>query len=371
MIVLRNGILQVADVSGGLAGGSIRGRAQIRLNEADRNYFSVAIEGADAKRLLAFAPDIAEKVDGLLTIAVRGRVGREFHGSGTVTLERGTVAGVPVSGLRIPFDWATSPGGYGRFAVRAATVHAGTGSAQGDLTVEWGTEVRVDGLVKLLNVPVRTIAPGIGDNALLGNGRITGRFDIEGTHVRSTDDLTGTLVATLGNTSPREIPLIQQAVPFLNPAGLVRPFDTGDIRASLKRGVVRVERLALVSPTAQLFAEGTVTTAGRVDLNVIAHTGTFGPESRGFRLLGLRLPAIGPIPVGLIRDVSDFLSNRTIRLTITGTTADPQVKVNLGAIVAEEAVRFFLSRYIPADAAAVLGVGGGLGAIGATSGSKK
>ena len=123
----------------------------------------------------------------------------------------------------------------------------------------------------------------------------------------------------------------------------------------------RVQRLALASPTAQLFAEGTVATNGRVDLNVVAHTGTIGPDVRGLRLFGLRLPAFGPIPISLIRDVSDFLSNRTIRLTITGTTNRPIVRVNVGALLTDQAVRFFLSRYVvPAEAASVSGARSGV-----------
>jgi hypothetical protein len=365
VVLLRNGILEVADLSGAAAGGTIRGRARVYLNNTERNYFSISLNGAEAKRLFAIIPQIGGNVEGPVSIVVRGRVGREMRGQGTLTMERGTVAGVAVAGLRVPFDWATAPGGYGRFAIRDATLHAGSGTATANLTAEFGVETRVDGQVKMVNVPLRTIAPSIGDFALLGNGRITGRFDLTGRNVKSADDLSGTLVAMLGNTSPREVPIIQQAVPFLNTAGLVRPFDTGDIRGTLSRGVFRVQRLALFSTNAQLFAEGNITTSGRVDMTVVAHTGTIGPEARAFRLLGLRLPTIGPVPVGLIRDLSDLLSNRTIRLSITGTVSDPQVKVNLGALITDEIARFFLTRYIPVDAAAALGLGSGFGAIGA------
>ncbi|MBN9122079.1 MAG: hypothetical protein J0I06_23550 [Planctomycetes bacterium] len=363
VVVLRDGALEVTEVNGLVAGGSVRGRARVLLNNTERNFFSLALTGAEAKRLFAIVPQVGEKVDGPVSITVYGRFGREVRGSGTLTMERGTVAGVTVAGLRVPFNLATAPGGYGRFTIRDASVHAGSGTATADLTAHWGTETRLDGQVKLVNVPLRTVAPGIGDFALLGNGRITGRLDVAGTNVRSLDDLTGTFVARLGNTSPREIPLLQQAVPFLNTANLVKPFDGGDIRASLNRGVIRVQRVTLVSPNAQIFAEGNVTTSGRVDMSVIAHTGSIGPEAPAFRLLGLRLPVIGPVPVGLLRDLGDALSNRTIRLSITGSVSDPQVKVNVGALISEEVARFFLSRFVPADAAGVLGVSSGIGAL--------
>jgi hypothetical protein len=196
----------------------------------------------------------------------------------------------------------------------------------------------------------------------VGTGRITGRFDLGGQYVRSVNDLTGSLVAVLNGTSVREIPLLQQVVPYLNPLGATRAFQSGDVRATLSGGVFRVQRLALSNPTAQVFADGSITLAnGRLDLDVVAHTGQVGPGSAGLRLLGLRLPTIGPVPLGLIQDVSAFLSNQTVRLTITGTTANPAVRVNTGALLGEEAVRFFLSRYLPtgvAEAAGLAGVGG-------------
>jgi translocation and assembly module TamB len=175
LIVLRDGALEVVEVSGGAAGGTIRGRARVFLNNTDRNFFSIAITGAEAKRLFSIVPEIGDKVDGSVTIVVRGRIGPEMRGSGTLAMERGTVAGVTVAGLRVPFDWASAPGGYGRFAIRDATVSAGSGTATANLSVDWGVETRVDGQVKMVNVPLRTIAPGVGDFARLGNGRITGR----------------------------------------------------------------------------------------------------------------------------------------------------------------------------------------------------
>ena len=211
----------------------------------------------------------------------------------------------------------------------------------------------------------------MGENAASGcNGRITGRFDVGGSNIRSVNDLTGTLVATLNNTSVKEIPILQQITPFLNPTdGLVKPFQSGDVHAGTPSATAGcsafVSASPLSNPAAQVFAEGTIATTGRIDMNGmrVAHTGTLGPESRAMRLFGLKLPAVGPVPLTLIRDVSDFLSNRTIRLTINGTTSNPIVRVNVGALLSEEAVRFLLSRYLPARRApaARLGVEGGLG----------
>ena len=365
VLLLRDGQLELRDLSGTVAGGILRGRARLSTDDPTRNFFSVTLDRADGRRLTAPVPGTAGLLTGEVSLTVRGRIGREVRGSGVVTVGRGTVAGVAVNDLRVPFDYGTSPGGYGRLAVREASTRAGTGRATANLTVEWGGGVRVDGQARFIDVPVAALSASLGENSFLGTGHLTGRFDLEGTNVRSSADLTGTLVAALSNTSVKEVPLIQEALPYLNPLGLTKPFRTGDVRGTLRGGVFRVQRLALANPSAQLFAEGTITTAGRLDLNVVAHTGQVGPEARGLRLLALRLPLYGPVPVGLIKDVSDFLSNRTVKLTIGGTTAAPVVRINTRALLADEAVRFFLTRYVvPADLAGVLGVGSAAGGIG-------
>ncbi len=363
-LLLRDGVLELPEVTGRVAGGELRARARLRITETSRNFFLVTLNGADSKKLLAPFPEAAGILDGRLTVVLRGQLGSETRLSGTLGMPRGTAAGIQVSDVRIPFDFATTPGGHGRFAVRDVAISAGSGRVHAELTANWGQTMRIEGKIRFTDLPLQTISPAIGDSGLFGNGRITGRFDIDGREIRSISDVSGKLVATLNNTSVKEIPILQQTTRFLNPAGLVKPFQSGDIRGSLSKGVFRVQRLALASPTAQLFAEGTVATSGRVDLNVVAHTGTIGPDVRGLRLFGLRLPSFGPVPISLIRDVSDFLSNRTIRLTITGTTDRPIVRVNVGALLTDQAVRFFLSRYVvPAEAASVLGLGPGFGSM--------
>src|SRR5207237_7980224 len=121
----------------------------------------------------------------------------------------------------------------GRVRGPGAAGHGGAGRGRADVAVDWGGETRVDGLIQFTGVPLRTIVPALEENALLGNGRITGRFTLGGQQMRSVDDLTGTLVARLNNTSVREIPILRQVTPFLNPSGLVKPFQSGDVRGTL------------------------------------------------------------------------------------------------------------------------------------------
>src|SRR5205085_266913 len=112
----------------------------------------------------------------------------------------------------------------------------------------------------------------------------------------------------------------------------------------LARGVFHIQRFSLTGTVLQLIFEGDVTLAGRLDLEVTAASGNFGVNSRGFQLLGLRLPALGPLPLTLVVDASAFLANRIVHLRITGTIDNPVVRVEPTALLSQEAVRYFLSR---------------------------
>ncbi len=366
-IILRNGLLELRDFAGSIARGYLRVQGQVRIDDPRRNSLVASIDRADAARLLAPIPDLAGVVTGEVRVVVRGTVGRMTTGSGSVTLARGTVGGVEVTELHIPFDFSSAPGGYGRVVIREASSRAGTGRVTANLTAEWAGATRVNGQVRFIDLPIRALSQSLAQNSLIGTGRLTGRATLTGENVSSVNDLTGSLVASLRGASAREIPLLQSAVPYLNPLGATQAFQTGDIHGTLSRGVFRVQRLALSNPSAQLFANGSITLANsRLDLNVVAHTGPAGPEAVGFRLLALRLPAtIGPIPVGLLRDVTLFLSNRTVRLTISGTATNPVVRLNTAALLSEEAVRFFLTQYVlPAEVSEALGFGAGGAVLG-------
>jgi translocation and assembly module TamB len=116
------------------------------------------------------------------------------------------------------------------------------------------------------------------------------------------------------------------------------------VRARLDRGVVRVQRLTLTGSTLQLLIQGTVTLAGRLDLNATANTGMVGVNPPALRLLGLRIPVVGPIPISLLLELTTYFSNRLVHLRVTGTIRSPSVQVEPLPLLSEEAVRFFVNR---------------------------
>jgi len=332
-------VLELADVTGLFAGGVVRGRVRYNRAQPQRSFFNVLVERADPKLLLAPWPDFAELVSGSTSVHLRGMIGRWWRGTGEVALARGEIGGVTTSDLRVPFDWALSPGRGGNITMRDPSGRFMGGQVVGRAHYEWWAGgSRAEGDLRFGGLDLKAL-----DVSQL-SGRVKGRFTFSGTDVRSLNDLTGQLTATLGDFAPRQNPVMQRLTPYLGTGQSVLPFQSGELRARLARGTFRVERLELLSSGAQVFAEGTVTLAGRLDLNVIANTGQLGPDDRVIRLLARRIPSSGAVPLMVLRELNDLTSNRLIRLSVTGTIDQPVVRVNKAALLTDEAARFFTQR---------------------------
>ncbi len=352
-IRLREGMLELADVVGPLSTGTIRARGRLGLDEPARNFFRVDADRIDVSRLLGRLTGGSQLVEGGVSVSVRGRLWPEFRATGTVGLASGRLAGLTATDVRIPFV-VTMRGGGGEVVVRDAGGTIGNGRLNGQFEYLWGANSHVKADVKFTSVKVGNVLTDLKQSNYFGNARVTGRVELRGQNMTSADDLTGTVVASIEQAAVRDIPIINQTAPFIPTSTLLKPFDEGELRARLSRGVFRVESLTLANPTADLYADGTVTLAGRLDLGVIVRTGTIGLNDTLLQQSGLRLPVIpGPLPLTLIRDISVFLSNRTIRLNITGTVDSPQVSLNTSALLTEEAIRYLLRRYLPAAAASL------------------
>ena len=73
-------------------------------------------------------------------------------------------------------------------------------------------------------------------------------------------------------------------------------------------------------------------------------TGTINLQNERLRLLGLRVPQVGVIPISLVQEASGLLSSRLINLQVSGTARNPAIRLRPVPLLAEEAVRFFLRR---------------------------
>lgn len=336
------GRLQVVDFTGALAGGTLRGGATVSLQTQVRGDFSLDLSGGHATALLTAWPEASGWISGLVDVQLRGVLGRTVRAMGTVGLRDGKLAGVAMSGVRAPVVAELDPlSGTGRIDVQDFSSSVAQGRVVGKLTLVRSATTQVNGDIRFTNLNLRTLIRSLGSASQLGQGKATGKLTLAGRNLRSINDLTGDLTAMVHGVQAMSFPILGAVQPHLT-AGLSSSttFDRGELRARLASGVVRLERLSLRSSAAQLYADGSISLAGRLALNVVANTGQTGGLAGG--LLLSRLPLFGATPVGLLLRANQFLANRVIYAEVTGTVRGPIIRIKPAPLLADEAVRFLL-----------------------------
>jgi len=336
--------IEIQSLNGELAGGNLRGRVRYDFDDPRRSTFNLRLNNANASTLLTSLGLSSDT--GRIAISLRGSIGKQLRGTGTISAARLKLDGVDIADVRIPLTWQFNPGGVAQLAIRdaSATIANGRVTARTDIT--WNGSARVDGRIEFVDVNVSDLAEAFGSSTY-GVGKTTGRFDFSGNEVRTAADLKGNLTARFGKTSVRELPIFGSITTLLSPVQALTSFESGELSANLGSGLFRIERFSLASAGAKLFADGTVGLDGKLDLDLAYNTRQVGPSAPLIRLILRDIPAIGPIPVGLIVRISESLSNRIVRLHIEGTTDRPAIRVNAAKLLSENAVRFFVGQYVP------------------------
>jgi hypothetical protein len=341
--------LEFRDISGNLGQGILRAGFLVPLGRRTGGYFNVALTQVDAGRLLLPWPALAGRVQGSVDLSLRGRLGAEWHGGGTAVLGRGRVFGIEVGEWHLPLQFAFAPRqGTGELSVSDSYATVANGRALGRGEWSFGAGGRVDGHVHFYDVDLRTLVHSAGDVGTVASGRLNGRIDFGGTNVHSVNDLTGTVSAALRQAQALQLPVLRQVTPFLRGGMSSETFQTGQLEARLGRGVVRIKRFNLEGGLVQIVVEGTVNLDGRLSLDVHARTGNVTLLPPGLRLLGLRIPIAGPIPLSVITEASFLLARSVVHLHVTGSVRNPVVQVEPFALLTEEAVRYFLYRALVA-----------------------
>jgi translocation and assembly module TamB len=343
-LILKNNAVQVRNLSATVGEGSFSGVVSYNYRNQDRSYFNLQLSQVDAAALLAPFPDLAGEVEGPVDLHLRGNLGREWRGSGEAALTRGHVFGVEVDEWRVPVDFTFVPKhGRGQLTIRDSNAQLARGRAtlQTELLFSADAASRLEGKIRFYNAQLKSLIRPTGGLGSFAVGQVNGNVDFSADSFRSAADLNATVDATLAQTQALELPVLSGLVPFVAPGQSATTFQQGELRGRLARGVFRIQKFNLSSPVVRLAIVGTVTTGGRLDMEAAGSTGRLGYNPAFLRLVGLRIPVAGPIPVSLILEASSLLSSSLIHLRITGTVRNPDVHLETAQVLAEEAVRFF------------------------------
>jgi hypothetical protein len=345
-ILIGDGMVQLRDLTGALGEGTLGGQLHLNWRHPERSWSSLNLYRVEAARLLAPWPALASALKGPVEVRLRASLGREWRGTADVNLGRGTLWGVEIVDWRLPLSFSFSPAqGRGQVDISETSAQLAHGRLTGRASLGFGGGSRLEGQIRFNNVDLHNLMLQSTDLTQMGNGQVTGRIEFSGTNIRSPADLKANVEASFSQTQAFLFPVLAQMAPFVAPGQGASRFQSGELRGWLSGGLFRVQRLGLSGPTLDLFGAGTITLDGRLNLEVVTSTRNLGINPAVLRLFGMRLPTIGPVPVGLVLQVSDYLSNRSIRLNVTGTLRHPVIQVEPLSMLTEEAVRFFLNRY--------------------------
>ena len=342
--------VELTNLSGLFADGSLAGYATIYLDPTRRGSFEISLSGVELAQLVALVPKGPRGIRGTLDAQLQGYFGggRPVQVNGAVAVREGRVAGVAFNSVRLPIVGNFDSGGHGTVQMHGASGQVAMGRVVGDIDLTLANTLNLNGKGKLSRVDLRTLMHSMASGSRLASGKISGVYTLAGRNVRTINDLTGTLRATLDDTQAMSLPVLQRTLPYLT-GGVSgsTTFDEGTLRATLSRGVVRVERFSLSSGSIQIYAQGNVSISGRLDLSVTAKTGQLSGGTRAIAWVLAKVTLVAAPPVGVLLEATQFLSNQVINLEVTGTIRSPTIRVQPLQLLGQEAAQFFLYQALP------------------------
>jgi len=330
--------------------GVIRGKAAINRTDVNKSEASLTLTSVPIRKLLFLLPEFASRfdlnVDGQLTTTM----GRDWRGSAVLTANRGKLYGIPLTDVRMPFDWWMVPDRKRtELKLRDFTATAAGGQLTGRADANFFSDLppRMGGELTFRNVNLSQAFREAGQ--VVGNLPLSGKFEFSADQFRGSDDLTARLNAKVGESQPYSLPVFSALLPYVGfSQGSTLTVREGEVRAVLGRGLWRIEKLTLNGSSLDVYAEGTVSTGGRLNLGVAAVARQSIPQLVLNRLIPFAVLTPDSKPFGKypIADAIALLSSYVVYLDVSGTIESPQVRIETLRTLTEDAARFFLLRLV-------------------------
>lgn len=346
-------VLAIESLVGDYAGGTVRGSGRVYLFDGQgvfhpRTDLRLAGSRIPLNPGLAFLGDAVDQTRGRVSVtttlagyreSLRLRGSWEGRGLAVFDVPIGSAHGGLAANVNLrTLGWDV------RFpAIRS---RVGGGQLEGELKLASGRRGGVDLLSqwKTRRVDFFRLVHQLGGSHSLARGEISGELSLEGKSIRELDDLAGRFNFQLEQTRGAAIPGLAAASQFLGPVSLAsQSFDTGRARGVIGQGVVAVDEFWLGSDAALVQADGKVfLRSGRMDLKAIIATGDYRDIATNFAELVQRYALRSFLPTSAVLSVSELLRDRTLVVSIRGTTGDPIVRLRPIETFREETARFLL-----------------------------
>lgn len=338
-IDVRSDRIQLTNVSGRFADGTLAGKADIDIQEGLRGSFQLSARNINMRRASApFIPDVSGNAN--LTIA--GRIAGSVSGQANINVENASASGIMIRQARFPVDWSFSPSSsLARWQCRAGRVEAGGGeifiASEGSYAsaLSTRTQIRFD----------RIDTSKLQRGKSFGLGILSGKVGVNAKRAQSVDQLAGDFDIELKQVKSLEIPVLDQLPQLIKVPTIYNPDsqdDGGYLYGRFGGGLVHLEQLALWQSNVQILAQGTATLAGRIDLDITASTQKNGPADQLLELANSPLLLAAPAPVALLARANDALKDRVIHVQVSGTAENPALRLQPAKQLTQSALQFFI-----------------------------
>ena len=352
--------LVVDQLSGLAAGGRFDATGRLRLNLSDgqinTGQVTARISGMDTSELLFLAaPNLAEQIDGRVSarLVVSGGQRDRIGIRGSLTLSDAETFGLSIDNAHSDISgWVTTRVDRWRFELPTIAGATGDGQLRGNLLLKSAnrpSKVDLQSNWKLKRVDfAKTLGGADASSGALGEGRLSGALSLNADSVSGVQDLYGNFDFELDGSSGRSIPGLTEAQNFLGPVGMAGiQFDEGRAKGVIGGGRATLKEFWLRSPQLMVWAEGAVTLASlRLDLEAVISTGDFEANSSLLTTVGL-LAIDYATPVGVLLQINELLSNRTVFVDVVGPATDPSLRLKPLETIRENAAQFFLQQLLP------------------------
>ena len=303
--------------------------------------FALEIDRAKLGQVLALVPTLGSLTSGAAKIRVAGTLGESTEGTGELRVDRGEIAGLPLSELKIPIRFGLAPGsGDGSVEARNWAARLAGGRVEGTARIRVGSSQAFRTETRLNDLEIEFLTRLLSDARRPASGKVSGVVRLEGNDVARTETYNGRAELELQNAEVLDIPVFNVLNRFLGARGTGGVFEEGTILATVANRQIQVEELNLAGRVAQLHATGTVGFNGGLDLVVLINTNQIISETG--QALITRIPGLSALRgAEATSRVSGFLSNKLVKLKVTGTLQDPNVALDASATVSNAAVGFF------------------------------
>ena len=329
------------DLDVDLKRGVIAGQATIPLAGGATGRYEISVRNLDLERLSELAHDDL-RAKGLLDGRLSGQIGRQVTGRGFVGVHRASVNGVAGQSLRLPIQFQLAPlTGAGKLELRRTSFRVFDGNASGKAAITFGNSLNVDVDMKFSNVDTEKMLAEMAGVRQADQGKLTGRLLLTGHGVRSTRELKGSFRGSLQRVSAFELPVLSDVARLLSVTNLqTTDFDSDTIELLLSNNQVNVKQFNFTSSLVKIAITGQAFLDGRLNLSAAARVENLQQPTLLDELAGSPLASLSPLAAA--SNASEFLSERLVFIKISGNFKRPQVRVDTGQQLKNEAIRYFL-----------------------------